>query len=93
MNLQSLMAGLGALIWASIWWLVGREFHPVAALAGVVVGGFFGLLLGWFFVELLNTVTPNQGFARTATKLAACAGGFAAFVGVPLWALSVVRAH
>jgi hypothetical protein len=92
-NLQELMASLAAVVWALLWWPVGRAFGWWAGAGAMVAGAFAGLLLGWLFVERLNRLRPHDGrWGRMAVELAGVVGGLAGFVALPLWTLARVRA-
>ena len=91
MTLHELMAFIGGALWAMLWWPVGRVFGWWAGAGAAVGGGFVGLVLAWILVEWISRLGPHRGWVRTTAVFAGLLVGFIAFIGLPLWVLSVVR--
>ena len=92
-NLQELLASLAAVVWALLWWPVGREFGCWAGAGAGASGGLAGLFLGWVFVEWVNRLRPQVvPWGRTAAEAVGMGCGLVGFVALPLWALVRVRA-
>jgi hypothetical protein len=86
------MAFLAGVLWALLWWPVGRQFGWWAGAGAAVAGGFAGLMLGWILSEWLNFVRPDTGRVRTILEAAGVLFASVAFAALPLWTLSLVRA-
>jgi len=91
-TLQELLALLAAAIWALLWWPVGYVFGWWQGLAATGVGGFAGLVLGFLYMEWLNSSGVPAGRLRVAAEVTAALLGLVAFIALPLWVLSLVRA-
>ena len=92
MTLQELMAVMAGALWAMLWWPVGREFGGWAGAGASVGGGFAGLILGYLFGEWREHIRPHTGRVRTIAEVAGFLLAGVAFVALPLWVLSRVRA-
>lgn len=86
------MAAIAGTLWALLWWPVGRLFGWWTGTGAAVAGGFAGLMLGWMLYEWLNLVRPDSGRVRKTLEVAGVLIASVAFVALPLWALSLVRA-
>jgi len=85
MNLQELLAVIGAGLWALLWAPCGRVFGVWGTVTAVVLGGFAGLVLGWLFSEWLDRLRPDTRRLRTAVELTAILGACLTFIALPLW--------
>jgi ABC-type lipoprotein release transport system permease subunit len=86
------MAFIAAAIWALLWQPVGRVYGWWAGAGAFVAGGFAGLLLGYLLIAWINRLKPHRHWLRTTVVFAGLLVGMIAYVGVPLWVLSMVRA-
>lgn len=93
MTLQELMAFIAGAIWALLWWPVGRVYGWWPGAGAFVVGGFVGLLVGYMVMEWTNRVRPHRNWVRTVAVFAGLLVGMIAYVGIPLWVLSLVRSE
>ena len=91
MTLQELLAVIAGIIWALLWWPVGRLFGAWAGVGAFVAGGLAGLVVGWLLVEWMNHLRPHTGWARTTAELGGILLGWLAFAALPLWVLALVR--
>jgi hypothetical protein len=91
MTLQELMALFAAALWGLLWWPVGHAFGWWQGLAAAAAGGFAGLMLGFLYMEWLNSSGVPAGRVRLAAEVTAALLGLLAFVALPLWVLSLVR--
>lgn len=91
MTLQELMAFIAAVLWAMLWWPVGRVFGWWCGVAGCVAGGFLGLVIGFMLGEWREFMRPGVGWIRSIIEVAGFVLAWVVFVGLPIWVLSLVR--
>jgi hypothetical protein len=87
------MSLLAAAIWALLWWPVGRVYGWWIGAGVFVVGGFAGLVVGYFLMERINRLRPHLDWVRTTAVFAGLLIGMIAYVGIPLCVLSLVRSE
>jgi hypothetical protein len=87
------MSFIAAVIWALLWWPVGRVYGWWIGAGALVVGGFTGLVVGYFLMEWINRLRQQRDWVRTSAVFAGVLVGMIAFVGVPLAVLSLVRSE
>jgi O-antigen/teichoic acid export membrane protein len=92
-TLHELFSLIAAAIWALLWWPVGRSFGWLAGAGAFVIGGFAGLVVGYFLMEWINRLQPHRTWIRTGTAFAVLVIGMIAYVGIPLWVLSLLRSE
>jgi hypothetical protein len=87
------MAFVAAVVWALLWWPVGRVYGWWIGAGTFVVGGIVGLVVGYFLMEWINRLRPHRHWVRTLAVFAGFFIGMVAFVGFPLWILLLVRSE
>lgn len=91
MTLQELQALIAAVVGASLWWPVGRLFGWWPGLAGLVLGGFVGLIFGWCVTEWISRLRPHTNWVRTTLDISGLVLAGITFVSLPLWLLALLR--
>jgi hypothetical protein len=92
-TLQELMSFMAAAIWALLWWPVGRVYGWWTGASAFVIGGLAGLLVGFMLMEWINRLRPHPNWVRTSAVFVGVLIGMIAYVGIPLWVLSLVRSE
>jgi len=70
LNLQELMSMIAAVLWAFLWWPVGRQFGWWPSLGITAAGGLAGVLIGWLMMEWIDQPWRGGTVLRTAQSVA-----------------------